>query len=144
MQAVTDDEPLALRVAEIGRSKSMIRVPLLALAILISGASGMRAQTTVLGVGNRSCGSWTEARRANNNSANIFEGWVAGFLSGSNSITTNSFTIDTLKEPSAQGDAQGLWAWIDNYCQAHPLNSVASAADALGGELIRRAGGAAH
>lgn len=68
--------------------------------------------------------------------ADVFEGWVGGFLTGSNSILSNSPTnIDVFAQAT---DAQGLWAWVDNYCQAHPLDSVARAADALGGELIRR------
>ena len=71
----------------------------------------------------------------------MYEGWVAGFLSGANSILAGSeYHIDTLEHASAETDVQGLWAWIDNYCQAHPLDAVAQAADALGGELIRRAG----
>jgi hypothetical protein len=124
----------------------MNRITTLALAILIVGASETRAEkmVTVLGLGNKSCGSWIEARRANNVTSDIFEGWIAGFLSGSNSIAAHTAGIDILSEASTQGDAQGLWAWIDNYCRAHPLNSIAAAADALGAELIRRAAGAAH
>jgi hypothetical protein len=125
----------------------MNRITLLALAIFILGAGETRAEmVTVLGYGNKSCGAWIEARRASNANADIFQSWVAGFLSGANSVINSSpaVGIDTLKEASAQGDARGLWAWIDNYCQAHPLNSLATAADALGGELIHRAGGAAH
>jgi hypothetical protein len=117
---------------------------LLALAIFIAGAIETRAQSvTTLGFGNKSCSAWIEARRAHNAAADVFECWVAGFLSGSNSIIASNpaLGIDTLKQVSVQGEAQGLWAWIDNYCQANPLNSVATAADALGGELIRRAGG---
>jgi hypothetical protein len=124
----------------------MNRITLLTLVVLIVGAGETRAQmVTVLGVGNKSCGAWIAARRANDATAYTLQGWVAGFLSGSNSIIASNpaYGIDTLKEV-AQGDAQGLWTWVDNYCQAHPLNSVATAADALGGELIRRAGGAAH
>jgi hypothetical protein len=125
----------------------MIRITLLVLAIFIAGAIEASARdVTVLGFGNKSCGSWIEARRANNGTANNFEGWVAGFLSGSNSIIASNpaLGIDILEKASAQSDAQGLWAWIDNYCQTHSLNSVATAADALGSELIRRAGGGVH
>jgi hypothetical protein len=125
----------------------MIRITLLALALFFAGAIETRAQSvTTLGFGNKSCGSWVEARRANNATANIFEGWLAGFLSGSNSIiaANPALGVDILKEVSAQSDAQGLWAWIDNYCQIHPLNSVATAADALASELMRRAGGGGH
>ncbi len=77
--------------------------------------------------------------------ADVYEGWVAGFLSGSNSILANSDAhIDVLEQAKAETDAQGLWAWIDNYCQTHPLDAVAQAADALGGELIRRVGKTNH
>lgn len=120
----------------------------LALTVFIVGTGETKADTlvTVVGYGNKSCGAWTEARRANNANADIFQSWVAGFLSGANSIINSNpaLGIDTLKEPSGQGDARGLWAWIDNYCQTNPPNSVATAADALGSELIRRAGKAAH
>ena len=68
--------------------------------------------------------------------ADVFEGWVGGFLTGSNFVLSNSPpNIDIFARAT---DAQGLWAWVDNYCQSHPLESVATAADALGGELIRR------
>jgi hypothetical protein len=101
--------------------------------------------TVVLGIGNRSCGSWTQARHSVGMLADVYEGWVAGFLSGSNSILANSDAhIDVLEQAKAETDAQGLWAWIDNYCQTHPLDAVAQAADALGGELIRRVGKTNH
>src|SRR5271154_2918241 len=35
-------------------------------------------------------------------------------------------------------DFRGLLAWIDNYCAAHPLDSIASATFALTAELRRR------
>jgi hypothetical protein len=42
----------------------MIRMTLLVLSVLLVGASGASAQmVTVLGFGNKSCGSWTEAAR---------------------------------------------------------------------------------
>jgi hypothetical protein len=28
-------------------------------------------------------------------------------------------------------DAQGVWAWIDNYCHANPLDEVSGAAEAF-------------
>jgi hypothetical protein len=28
-------------------------------------------------------------------------------------------------------DAQGVWAWIDNYCHAHPLVQISEAASAF-------------
>jgi hypothetical protein len=98
---------------------------------------------TVLGAGNRSCGSWTQARRAGGVLTDTYQSWVAGFLSGSNSvIATDDLKIDILEGQAKLGDAQGIYAAIDNYCQSHPLNSIAEAADVVGGELIRRSGSA--
>jgi hypothetical protein len=93
---------------------------------------------TTLGAGGRTCGTWTEARRSGTTTVGYYQEWVAGFLSGANSIIVPEDKIDTLAQPNL--DAQGLYAWVDNYCIAHPLNTIAQAADALGGELIHRAG----
>jgi len=41
-------------------------------------------------------------------------------------------------------DAEGLWAWVDNYCGTHPLNSIGQAADALLGELSTVSEESAH
>jgi hypothetical protein len=104
------------------------------------GGSPEERTTAVLGIGNKSCGSWSQARHSIGMMSDMYEGWVAGFLSGANSVlATSEDHIDTLEQAEIDTDAQGLWAWVDNYCQAHPLNSVAQAADALGAELIRRA-----
>jgi hypothetical protein len=110
--------------------------------VLIGTVAGSPQERTtgVLGVGNNSCGSWGEARHSLGLLPDVYAGWVAGFLSGANSILANSVDhIDTLKQAAIETDAKGLLAWIDNYCQSHPLNSVSQAADALGAELIRRA-----
>jgi hypothetical protein len=46
-----------------------------------------------------------------------------GFLSGIDA------TINVTKLSPLNGtDAQGVWAWIDNYCQAHPLDKLGDAA----------------
>ena len=78
-----------------------------------------------------------QARRPGNTTAVDYQQWVAGFLSGANSvISTVAPKLDTLLQPNI--DAQGLYAWIDNYCIAHPLDTIAQAADALGAELVHR------
>jgi hypothetical protein len=105
----------------------------------MSLASAQEPMATTLGVGNRSCGSWIEARRSVGLLPDVYEGWIAGYLSGSNAIISYEYHTDDLAQAQKQTDARGLYAWIDNYCQAHPLNSIAQAADALSGELIQRA-----
>jgi hypothetical protein len=65
---------------------------------------------------------------------------MAGFLSGVNHVTTIDLpTLDMFDNI----DAQGIYAWVDNYCGAQPLNTIGEAADALSSELLKRAG-AAH
>ena len=111
-------------------------VPLLVIALTFTG-TGFGSAAGVLGVGGRSCGTWIEARRNGNTTAVDYQQWVAGFLSGANSlISTAAPELDTLLQPNI--DAQSLYAWIDNYCIAHPLNTIAQAADALGAELLHR------
>jgi hypothetical protein len=111
-------------------------LPLLVIALTFTG-TGFGSAAGVFGVGGRSCGTWTEARRSGNTTPVDYEQWVAGFLSGANSIiSTAAPELDTLLQPNI--DAQGLYAWIDNYCFAHPLNTIAQAADALGAELVHR------
>jgi hypothetical protein len=84
-----------------------------------------------------SCGAWTEARRSNNSLA--YQAWIAGFLSGVNHITTIDLpTVDIFDNI----DTQGIYAWVDNYCGANPLNTIGEAADALGSELLKRAAAA--
>jgi hypothetical protein len=78
------------------------------------------------------CGTWAEYRASGRSQA--LEGWVLGFLSGYN------------EWGSANGDvapgvkASGVLLWVDEYCKAHPLDSVSNAAFQLVNELRRRAG----
>jgi hypothetical protein len=67
------------------------------------------------------------------------EAWVAGFLTGASAVTLQRVNISPLNETVANRDDQGLWAWLDNYCQAHPLESIAEASNKLENELIRKA-----
>jgi hypothetical protein len=55
----------------------------------------------------------------------MVESWVMGFLSGI------GFERSPEVEPLHGIDADGVWAWIDNYCQANPLKDIAVAAAAF-------------
>ena len=85
----------------------------------------------LIGSGNESCGAWTQDRR--DKVSNAQESWVAGFISGVN-------VVYAVRSPGAgnlgqKTDFYGLMAWIDSYCQAHPLDVLASASIYLVGEL---------
>jgi hypothetical protein len=76
-----------------------------------------------IGQGNSSCGSWTAWRR---DGLSVAPGqWVLGFLSG---VGFDSGGDDN---PLQGMDADGVWAWIDSYCAAHPIDHIAAAAAAF-------------
>jgi hypothetical protein len=97
--------------------------------VLLIGAPYAAAQSYIaLGVGADSCGRWVADRRARNYDMVIKEGWVTGYLSGYNRWSPRSAPD---RDISGGTDAAGLFAWIDNYCAAHPLMPLAGAAESL-------------
>jgi hypothetical protein len=66
-----------------------------------------------------SCGAWTKARQSK--TAQPAEQWVAGYLSG---VNTTSDEPDTLMGT----DWDGVMTWMDNYCEARPLDKIVLAA----------------
>jgi hypothetical protein len=81
----------------------------------------------ILGHGNQSCGSWLQARRSESWPALVQQGWLSGYVTAFNNYASRNGNI------SAGTDVDGLFAWVDNYCQSHPLDSLFGA----GGALIR-------
>jgi|SRR5271167_1739262 len=86
----------------------------------------------VWGSGIVSCGSWTKEPK-NTPARHQREGWLLGFLSGYNWYAVNNQAL--LLE-----DGNAFITWVDNYCAAHPLGEIVSAASALIAELQRRNG----
>ena len=78
-----------------------------------------------------SCGFWTEQRRIGTGSQ-AYQGWVLGFISGLNWFGDGDGNVG----PGVK--AEGLTGWIDQYCQAHPLDSITTAGFELAKELRRR------
>ena len=97
--------------------------------------------TTVGPAGTSSCGSWTESRRDNSKYGFVltsgYENWVLGFLSGANNALTIEHHADILKNT----DLDSVWAWVNNYCQSHPMDQISTAIEHLVVELDRKAGG---
>lgn len=104
----------------------------IAAAALLTLAQGSPT-VAVLGVGNRSCGAWTNAAQIETVEAAFerreFTGWLMGFLSGLNST-------EELTGIAVAADGQGYTAWLDDYCARHPLDTVYKAAATLLNELI--------
>jgi hypothetical protein len=83
-------------------------------------------------IGYRSCGRWTDDRRQGALDMDADEFWVSGFLSGVNFSRATDGKSGSLGSGT---DQPGLYAWIDNYCQQHPLDDIAVATIELVYEL---------
>ncbi len=93
---------------------------LVAAGLLIN--DGKASAYTISGVGTVSCGSWTAYRRTPTSTLAMgVESWILGFLSGV------GFEGVANADPLNGTDAEGVWAWIDNYCRANPLKDVEDA-----------------
>lgn len=100
-----------------------------AVMIWSSVAFAADKSTTVLGAGVTSCGTWTEHRQSDDMSAYMADvNWVLGYLTAINDASDIDVSDGT--------DIAGLRAWIDNYCQANPLQPIYQAANALAGERL--------
>ena len=93
---------------------------LLPAALVTALMSGPAEAYTVAGLGNSSCGTWTAARREQR--AVGYEQWILGFLNG---IGFKGVSASASGGDPLNGlDADAVWAWVDNYCQASPLDAI--------------------
>jgi hypothetical protein len=84
------------------------------------------------GVGGQSCGTWIEARKVNNTFGH--GSWLLGYLSA-----LNLWGVIGRKDALSGTDADGVYAWMDRYCQSHPLETIARGAAELARQLDQRA-----
>jgi len=69
-----------------------------------------------------SCGTWTSKRQQGYAADDAW--WLLGFLSG--------VGYEGPENPlNGVADGEVVWAWIDNYCSAHPLDALFEAAKAF-------------
>jgi len=82
-----------------------------------------------LGVGNLECENWTQARRSGDVFAvwwkTLILGWVQGYVSAFNLYNPNIVAIHRSADIAIMAD------WVDTYCQEHPANDIADAAEAV-------------
>jgi hypothetical protein len=110
-------------------------LPLAALTVLLASGATEAQAFRAIGSGTLSCGSWSAHRREYRlgdpatlgaQVHSVEDGaWVLGFLSGI------GFVGDNTDDPLDGVDADGVWAWIDNYCRDHPIQHIAKAAAAF-------------
>ncbi len=104
----------------------MRRIVLVAVACLVFGHAFGFAQATnytIYGQGNLSCGEWIAS---NLRGTHLYATWVLGFVSGTGFASRGDLR---------QTDSSGIAAWIDNYCQANPLETIEGASASLVSEL---------
>ena len=97
----------------------------LALAVATSTAQAQEART-VIGPLGFSCGKWINTPKQTGE-YEALKAWVTGYLSGTNMASS----VDFLRGR----DADGVTAWIDNYCRRNPLHVVTQALTELVKEL---------
>jgi hypothetical protein len=95
----------------------------------------------VLGVGANSCGKWMEARKLRGTPAETMHtAWVYGYLSAEAALLTSEARGAVFLGKNRQTliekadilnpkyiDANAINAWMDNYCRAHPFETIADA-----------------
>jgi hypothetical protein len=99
------------------------------LFLLLSATAPSHAasnQYVILGAGSRPCGSWLQLRSQALPDSAILQSWVLGYVT---SVNANLLSVN--QDVTAGAAPDELFSWIDNYCAAHPLDSLARAASAL-------------
>jgi hypothetical protein len=105
------------------------------LTVLAAQPAPAASQYAILGAGGRPCGSWLQARSQASPESTVLQSWVLGYIT---SINANLLTVS---QDVADGNSpEGLFTWIDGYCSAHPLDSVARAAGNLYESLRAKSG----
>jgi hypothetical protein len=118
------------RPAQWTATVARMRILLVCLAVAISVAGTAIAQdqrAAVTTIGNKSCGTWAEARREG--TALEPEAWVLGYLLGAEAIAVPPQTLAQAVMKGTRRD--DVLVWIDNYCQTHPLDLIIDAVRAF-------------
>lgn len=105
---------------------------------IVAVSNSSNAQPPILfGVGGESCGSWASGKTSAVD-VTAHSQWLWGYISA-----FNVYQYPDHGDVAYGTDWQGLAAWMDNYCLAHPLDTIQSAALNLIVELRGRALGLA-
>lgn len=101
------------------------------LTLLVAASAAADDRYVILGAGGRPCGSWLELRSRALPESAVLQSWVLGYVTSVNAnVLTGTGDVSRGDRPEA------LFTWIDNYCAAHPLDSLARAAGALLDSLL--------
>lgn len=102
-------------------------------AALLFAAPALAAgnQYVILGAGGRPCGSWLQVRSQALPDSALLQSWVLGYVTSANA---NLLSVN--RDVTGGADPDTLFSWVDNYCAAHPLDTVARAASAMLDSLL--------
>jgi hypothetical protein len=119
---------------------------ILASAMLMAAIqSAFGGDYLIMGGGTVRCGEWTRLRVFSDSQrghvvevASLYQlyAWIDGYVSGVNVASGETRQPDMLM---SKPQGAGLYAVIDNYCKANPLDTVADATMVLVRELRKRA-----
>jgi hypothetical protein len=98
----------------------------LAFTAILSASTPALALSTI---GDMTCPKWT-SNRADPTTAVQSRSWLLGFMTG--------LAITSQTDVLQYTDAESVGLWMDNYCRAHPLDTVATSGLALFTELRER------
>ena len=105
--------------------KLLSALTILALPAFIgSAAAQQQGAYSLIGQGSISGKAWAAGRHEESTLGP--EQWILGFLSGAG-FYGGPAGLDPLKGM----DANTVWAWVDKYCQARPLDTLATASAAF-------------
>src|SRR6187399_581653 len=97
-------------------------------------APGKAPTYTVYGFGTSSCNTWRQDKSRNDRAYAADKAWATGYVSGAGyAVSLGSDGQRKLKTT----DSAGIVAFIDTYCQGHPLEAISEAAQALIQDLSR-------
>ena len=131
---LADFPEVIFSAAECEGKNVVTRAILIAAALLSSSAHALGDTVRVIGKGNESCGSWLQNRGAQSYAEGAQLSWVTGYVTA-----FNNYADHRSGDISGGTDADGLFSWIDAYCQGHPLDNLFRASGALIRELEKRA-----
>jgi len=103
----------------------VMRSVLAAIAVILMGfgASPALAQTfPMLGDGNESCATWSADRESNQSADD--QQWILGYITAANGLAM----VATKHTVKMNTDINGVFAWIDNFCQKTPTDNLTQAA----------------
>ena len=106
--------------------KTSIKTVLVA-AVIASASVSLPASAgyTVFGYGSSSCETWTDDKANNSFARDQGITWVRGFVTAVGWSANREYETDSAE----------MIGWVDNHCQANPLEKIAETAEALIYEL---------